>query len=497
MKSIAARIEKYILKKEQVPSTALHVAASLLFIGIARYCLEVFPDTHPNHAFFAMGVVVNFAFYIGSFFLFFLLLSTAFPHEIARARSVVLLGMFGGLLPPLITPFFSSQIHGYGYMFEFAWNFAPPGQIIGQSIGLWCTTFVVGAYFLYKKRTLLSFLFGFAGAYAVLQFSQWFITIPGTRIGDMLRAARPDIVPIYFNPVIYSLLWTAVSLACFLWIRREYMRATVARFPHTIMRFLVVLLGAAIGGGINAYTILIGIVYALGFMLIQAENDYYDKELDALNGRESSITYDDVVFVRLFMLVPTVTLILIFPSQGVMLALFFLLGFIYNHSAFRYKKHFVTATLVEGGLAFAPLVAGAFTAGDSMSPMIFSCIIAATVIFALLANVRDYKDFSADKKGGIRTLYVTLSERGFSPEKTHRLMLGLFSLIYTLVLAYFGFRFHPALSTFVPGAGIVACSAFPFILVSQKSKNASSVAAVTVAALFLAYTCFYLLPLMR
>jgi len=131
-----------------------------------------------------------------------------------------------------------------------------------------------------------------------------------------------------------------------------------------------------------------------------------------------------------------------------------------------------------------------------MSTAAFACIVVATGIFALLANVRDYKDFEADKKGGIRTLYVVLSERGISPQTTHRIVLGSFSLTYFAVLAYFGLAFHPPLLVLLSGAAIVACSLSPLMLVSPKEKTISSTAGVTIAAVFLTYTCFYLLPLL-
>lgn len=494
MRSLAAGIERYILRKEQAPSTAAHIIAILLFISIVRLGLERLPVAEIDQSFLLADLLIRVIFYTGTFFLFFIFASKFFPKQVTEVRSIVLFGMFGSLFPPFFTALFN---HGgtlrYDYFYQFTWDFFSPSQAVGESIGLWLTVAIVGIYFLYRKRSFLYLLIGLAGAYIILQFSGWFLIFPTILIDGFLLHTSAN--PGFLAAFSINLVWMLISLGCLFYLRRESFAATFKRFPHTFIRCILVLVGAQLASGTSPLTLIDGIMFMIGFILIQAENDYYDKEIDSTQSRASLMTQDDLVFVRFFMLLLVLNIYIIQPMVGVLMLLFFLLGFMYNHTLFRLKRNFLGSSLVEGLAALAGLLAGIFSVQKNISGTEIFWISIISVIFAVVSNIKDYKDIESDKKGGIKTLYVALDERGISPEKTHRLVLGFLSLTYVVVLVYLGIKFHPPLVALAPGIVLIMFSLLPFVLISQTKRAVSSVVAITVAALFLGYMCWYLLPL--
>jgi 4-hydroxybenzoate polyprenyltransferase len=283
------------------------------------------------------------------------------------------------------------------------------------------------------------------------------------------------------------------ALAAFISTRYRFFAATLKRFQHTGIRLILVLFGAQLAGGANFLSLLEGIIFMLAFMLIQAENDYYDKELDAATLRASSITQDDLIFVRVFMALLALIFWFIQPLFSILLVIFFLLGFVYNHPAFCFKKYFITASLVEGGAAFIGMFAGVFSAGNSLDGTDILWITGVALIFAVLANIRDYKDFIGDKKMGIKTLYVTLQARGVAPQKTHFALIG-FSIFIHIVVVAFSLYLHLALPLIVIGFLLLIASPFPFLLISHPKKSASSTSTVAQAGLLLLFVAFGMLP---
>lgn len=493
MRSLAAGIERYILRKEQAPSTAAHIIAILLFISIVRLGLERLPAGEIDQSFLLADLLLRVIFYTGTFFLFFTFASKFFPEQTSKVRSVVLFGMFGSLFPPFFTALFN---HGgtlrYDYFYQFTWDFFSPSQAVGESIGLWLTVAIVGIYFLYRKRSLWYTIAGLAGAYIILQFSAWFLIFPTILIdGFLLHTSANSGFLAAFS---INLVWMLISLGCLFYLRRESFTATFKRIPHTFIRCILVLAGAQLAGTVSPLTFVDGIMFMIGFMLIQAENDYYDKEIDSIQSRASLMTQDDLVFVRFFMLLLVLNIYIIQPMVGVLMLLFFLLGFMYNHTLFRLKRNFLGSSLVEGLAALAGLLAGIFSVQKSISGTEILWISILSVIFAVASNIKDYKDIESDKKGGIKTLYVALDKHGVSSEKTHRVLLGLLFFIYVAILVYFGIKFHPPLVALAPGIILIVFSLLPFMLISQTKRAVSSVVAITVAALFLVYVCWYLLP---
>lgn len=493
MKNIAAKFERYIASRESLPSTAAHIIAVLLFISIVRLGLERLPTENIEQMVLPIELIIRLAFYTGTFFLFFAFAAPFFPQQTDKIRSVVLLGMFGSLFPPFFTALLAHGPHGsYSYFNTFVWHFFSPEQPVGESIGLWLTIAIVGIYFLYRKKSLLYMLAGLVGAYVILQFSGWFLTIPTIFIAQMLQhtaASTGVLLPFSIN-----FLWIVVSLACLLLMRRRFFRATLKRFPHTLMRGILVIAGAQIAKGVTPLTLVDGIMFMIGFMLIQAENDYYDKGIDGTQSRASLITGDDLIFVRFFMLLLVLNLYIIQPALSILMGLFFLLGFMYNHPLFRLKKHFIGSSFVEGSAAFVGLLAGILSVQQSVSGAEILWVSLLSAIFALVSNIKDYKDVDADRKAGIETLHVALDARGIPPEKTQAWIICLLIAAYAGMLAWSFTFVHLPMPLILLGAVFLGLSFLPLLMLNHPKKSASSVAAVFLACIFIGYLSLWVFP---
>lgn len=496
MSNLAAHFERYIARKEAAPSTAVHIIAILLFISIVRLGLEILPNMDIDQGFLPVSALLRILFYTGTFFLFFAFASLFFAKEIEKVRSIVLIGMLGSLFPPFITLLFPHSTHGdFDYFSHFSWNFFSSSQPVGEGIGLWLTIAIVGIYFFYKKRTSSYLFAGLAGAYALLQLSGWFLMVPTGILQHALKPLFPD-AP-YIAAFSVNIVWFVVILACFAFTRSNAMSATLKRFPHTLMRGALVFVGAQLAGGFTAFSAIVAMSYMAGFMFIQAENDFYDKKLDAATSRESAISGDDLLFIRFFMALFVLNFWILNFEESLLLGLFFLLGFFYNHPSFRLKRHFIGSSLIEGGAAFLGILAGIFSIQRGVSASELGIIALLAAIFAVISNIKDYKDFAGDKKMGMQTLYVWLSQQGISPERLHGAIIALMSAVYASSIAMFFFFFHVPISLLAPLLILLVISALPLFLIGRSRASLSSSAAVAVAGIYLCYTAFFILPLLH
>ncbi len=481
---------------ETFPSTPTHIIASLLFISIGRWCLEnVLVQPLPQFL-FVMRLVTLLTLYAGSYFAYTWFASLFFKHkDFERIRSVILASMFGGLIPPLLFFFFPHSSTGsYDYFNDFTWNFISPMQPLEESVGIWLTVATVALYFLYKKRTVLSFVAGAAAAYVLAQFSGWFVIIPWQYLNHAISVARPDLN--YPMPFSMDLVWVFIGISAFTLLRRRALQATLKRFHYSLIRGVIIGIGALLAGSINTLTVVEAVIFVVAGMLIQAENDYYDKEADSASARESTLTAEDLILVRFFMVLLVLPFIFIQPVFSILLGGFFLLGFVYNHPAFRFKKHFATASLIQGLATFLSLLLGIFSVGDFEvhTPQILLAIVI-SVIFGIISNIKDYKDVEDDRKAGIQTMYVVLSEHGISAKKTQAIMAVVLGILYGAVVIFSFFFFRPGPATLFFGSALVLTSPLPLSLLNHPRRSASSIAMGIEATLFLVYVVVAIFPL--
>lgn len=494
MKKLAAALERYLLKKEEIPSTALHVVVGLLFVGVLRLGLEQLPNPHIQKYYLLSGFNNTLAFYTATFFLFAWFAALFFPKEIARVQSVVLFGIFGGLIPPLLTHILPHETYmPYSYFSDFRWDFVAPYQPIGETVGLWLMIGVIGLYFWFKKKNISTVLLGVAGAYALLQCTVWVLAIPADHLQQLLKTAWPDPV---FSPFSMDMVLIVAAFVALVVVRYHSFKATFRKFHHSLTRGILVLFGAQIAGAANWVSLFDAVIFIFAYVLIQAENDYFDKDIDRVTNRESAITADDLIYVRFFMALLVLTVYMVQPAVSILLGLFFLFGFAYNHPALRFKSGFLKASFVEGSTAFVCVLSGIFSVPkDGVGSAELWLAIAVGVIFAIISNIRDFKDFAGDKKKNIRTLYVVLEERGIPPQQTQVRIISIASFIYATSLIVLFMLHMPAHVLLVCGVFFLI-SFIPFFLISHRKNSLSSIITVAQAALFLVYTAFFVLPLL-
>jgi hypothetical protein len=441
MKKASDLIERAISWHERLPSAAPHVIAVILFVSIVRLGLETFPNSNIDITVTMLRSITLLSFYAGSFFIFLFAASLIFSKGGVLYRPIIMLSVFGGIAPPFITllaSLFTPRAFGvaYSYFGAFDWNFFSPTQPLGEGIGIWLGIFAVAAYVSYRKRSIAYFFIGLSVFYAVAQFSGWFWAMEAEYLAHALSPLKPS-TP-YFPLFAMDFMWAILSIAAYVWMRRGHFAATLKRFHYTIGRGALVLSGAWLAGSVSLLSGIEALALVLAAMLVQAENDYYDKSDDEVSGRASTLTQDDLIFVRFFMALLALPFLVIQPLVSLCIGLCFLLGFAYNHPLFRLKKHFVTASLIQAGGSFLCLLIGILssswyvvTSGELWS------IAAISIVLGILANIKDYKDLIADKKAGIVTLHLWLERFGVSPKKTQRTLVVLSCAVFLLALVIY------------------------------------------------------------
>lgn len=422
---------------EQLRIGARHVVAAAVFVGTLRFFMELFMSTWDGGIVDVDPIVVvhSIAFYFGTFMLLLAAFSVLLHKYQKEIFPVLFVGIFAGLLPPLVDMVLPHANHRYNYFLEFSPTLFSAAQPVGESLVVWLLVFCSGVYAWYRSGVAAYFVFGAAVTYGAAQFGGWFVALVGTYVFN-LSASAFALTPILFGQAqefpseqhfllmqtLMVLLWVSIAFVSFLAYRPSVALALGKR-PFAALWGVLLIGGAALSGNVHIYVVLQAFAVSLAFMLVQAENDYYDKSADAKAGRASTISSEDLIFIRMLMVLLPLAFLFFNPSFGVVLGLLLFLGFLYNTDGFRLKKHFLSASLIFALSVFLVLLSGYFdfnTLADAEAlPLLALFAFAAGAVL----NFRDYKDVSEDKHAGVETLYVVLQRYGIRPESTHKVLL--------------------------------------------------------------------------
>lgn len=286
----------------------------------------------------------------------------------------------------------------------------------------------------------------------------------------------------------------AVSAGAVLYVafRFSFFKATLRRVPYALIWGALVLLGSSFYAPIALYTCIKAGIFIAAFILIQAENDFYDKKLDSITQRQSLITFTDVSVVT-FIKVIVVGIFIPYDSLfAATLAAYFVLGYLYNNHRFRLKKHFVSGTIVETLGAFLALVAGGASLYriPSLSEVVTFCVIA--LIFGFLANVRDYKDFLGDKEGGIKTLYVVLEAKGVTAARIYQFFAGTVLVGISLSIFFLFIYLSPTFLDVMASGLLVTVSALS--LIPSLSPRRATLIVVAVSTAYVLFIALRVMP---
>ena len=503
-------INRLISWLESLKITPLHMVVSFLFVAIFRVLLEqmLLGSSIKSLSFISIHSI---SFYFGIYFLFLFFISFLFNFQVEKIKNLVFSALSLGLLPPILDFLFFRSFgeRTYIYFPSFEPSFFSPEQMIGESVTLWLIILLTTLVVYSKTGSKLKALVGFIMGYCLLQFCSFGLNyfVQNTLsiidiIGDERSYADFGVVH-----GLYSLFWIAVGFICMAGAYWDKYRTTLKRVHHTFIFGALVVVGAQMVSEPPAlFSLLILIeafIFSFAFLLAQTENDFYDKKLDALTNRASSLNKDDMYLVR-FIQIALILSVAIFDFSIVpFLLLFFTLSFAYSHTKIRLKKHFVTGSLVEGLGCLVCLMAGAYslynphtnilpTHIQSPFPLAIWLFITISLGFAICSNFKDYKDFKGDLKGGITTIYVLLYNKwNIQPQTTNKIIAGIFALSFISLITLSGYlypynqlEFSESLMLLIPFAILPILS----LVLIKKPKRCVSVTVILIISFLLIYS---------
>ena len=494
---------RFVSWVEGLRITPIHLVFAFLFIGLFRAVLEQIALGGTETDIMAFLPIHAVSFYFATFFLFFSVLARLLPIPKKKLRNFIFVGLFLALVPPLLDIlFFSSSLdfRAYSYFDSFALTFFDSSQSIGESVILWLTVGVTAAIAWLKTRRVAWAAVGGVVAYGLLQF----LLFGSSVIGDGLIQSSGGFSD---SNGYFSLVFLLIGFICMIAVYWDTFKATVKRAHHALVFGALVVVGAQfVTQSFALMTPLVLLeagIFAFAFFLAQAENDFYDKDLDALTGRESKIGKDDLYFIRFLQIALILSAALVDISMVPFLLFFFVLSFGYSHHAIRLKRNCIGGSFTEGLLCLICLMTGIYSL-DITNPVwndasfviahgsVLWLFVLIAAGFALCSNLKDYKDFKGDLKGGITTLYVFLYTRWrIAPQTTNRILaLALGGSLTTLVVVS-----HMLCPYGYSGAFWVlgACAAVPVLALAflRQPRLCVSVTILTMIVFFLVYSLHF------
>lgn len=369
-------------------------------------------------------------------------------------------GTILGILPPLIdVGVYGSGNFNYDYRVDFLrsvpWHFFEPPAVTptGEFLTIWLSMALMGIYARVVGASWLRVSVVMGGHYLLILL---FLTaIPSTGYQTHAR-----FLGVTLNEMI-ALLFLVCAVLGFLFMRLPVFVQIGKRLPHILLAPSFVFLGSGLLGTFNEETLLAMVAMTLSSLIFAVHNDYYDRDLDRLQGRPQIVELEDVRFFSLLMVPWWAVLAAGHFWLALMSGLFLVVGHVYNADPLRLKCVFPLSYKTEGLLAFTCLLAGMMVQSRQLLEpqiLVLSLIIAGGV--SLGAMFKDSKDVRSDSQGNMRTLYVVLGSRGVSENMAHRIAVAGLVVCVVVPLGYFfstkGFGLALAVAVVSGGAAVLA-----------------------------------------
>jgi len=437
-----------------------------LFVG----CIRSLEEVMLAHRMYESSHVFNScAFYFLIIWSFTLLVSLLAGVDWRKAIHAVLIGVFLGIFPPII----DVLIYGIGG-FKYGYFTGMPslrqlllfepskGFPIGEGVILWATT-------------------GFTAYYVWLKTGKWTRTLLGGVLAYALLLNAGGLIPWVsaclenrFH-LLYIILLSIVQILAavtFYFILKPTMAARLlTRSLHCVPFILLTFLGSTLSGGITPMTfIMAGLVFFAGVVTL-AQNDYFDKAEDALDGRIDYLDRQDVLFFNTTFLA---LMLLLYNTGGYLylpLVIMFICSVLYNYDFYRAKRFFPGNYKIEGIWGMGSFLSGIMCQGA----IVFSkeILIYTFLVFggwSLVSTFKDYKDIDADRSVGNQTGYMILMKTGLSLEQAHKIVSTVIILCFCVPSVWLFFLPVPRmLAVLIP---IITISALAFALQKPPSKAA-------------------------
>jgi 4-hydroxybenzoate polyprenyltransferase len=412
------------------------------FVAIARVMGEWFVGAR-DLWYIAGEVLGHVIFYWYSFFTFGFILFLLVPQPWRKSINVILIGVFLGVLPPIIDLALSglhAVRYSYFWAFPTGWNFwiHHPEQSfpLGETIVLWLTILLTTAYVAHKTHSLWRSMVAAVLAYGVVVFNAG--VLPATVRNFQEAMGWP------VSHLLYLLLTGQVFVTILLYFayQRRLTLGLLKRTHHSLPFVVMVLIGAAFVDKVNVFTLWHAFLVWFLFQTALLQNDLHDAADDAVQGRLPYADAEDVHFFVICSAFLIATLLLVNSAVGMLLLMILVLSYLYSYPFYRGKRYFPSNLKIEGGWGLSAFLVGMLGAlefglyqmprwrmpGDAAfraAPDVpgWEVIIASLLVFgghSILAILKDHKDVAADSQAGNQTVYTLAKRRGLSLITTHR-----------------------------------------------------------------------------
>lgn len=328
-----------------------------------------------------------------------------------RTLGPAIAGTLLALAPPLIDVLtYGTTGFNYFYQFDF-YQFNQPHEILnlvlfpidpaglplGEVLVLHAGACLLTLYVGVRSRSLWRAGLALVAGYGLVHIYGSGLAILGTLLDRFVHSLLVTI----------SLLQVLLVLVIYYGLNPRLLRQAFYRLPHALPAPLLVLLGGTIARRPIGPTAAISLIAGIVTMIAVHQNDFYDHVEDAVDGRNSVVTREDVhFFYAVLVLLLVVTAMYRVVVMG-LVAAFYFLTLLYHHRRFRLKRIFPLSYLIEGVCAAAMVSAGILsTAGRPERWTVWLGAVAGFLAFALGSAFKDYKDIEGDRAAGNATVYT-------------------------------------------------------------------------------------------
>lgn len=357
--------------------------------------------------------------------------------------------------PFLDAPIYGPGTFGYTYLRELpdAWFFgfvnADQRYPAGQAVLIWAS--IVTGSVLTARRTRSAARAGLAGLaiYGVWLLALGYFPAAAAMLGERFpEGGAHDWVFLTAGQLLVGVMAIFAPRPKLVW-------HLIRRANHAVPFILMSLLGAAFAGSLSTTAVIYAGLLLLTFITALAQNDLHDVAEDTLQGRPRIVSGDDVAFLNVTLVLLITTLLLAWSLVGALLLVVLVLSYLYSYPFYRGKAFFPANLKMEGAWGLASFLVGIFAYFEHAAyggPAWFiegtqpvskilhftnEMVIASVLVFggySLVAMLKDYKDWQADLRAGVQTLYTLAKRREWNFVGLHRTVVALACLCLFLPL---------------------------------------------------------------
>ncbi len=284
----------------KIENTEFNATVYISVVMLVGFCRVIFEVLFQGEVALDMDDLCNWpALYLVLVPVFVVWMSPLLKMPREKLFNIVLVGTLFGVLPPVYDIFLTGWWKAtYAYHLQTPWHFyAPPALPLGEAATVWSTIVFTTAYIAFRSKSIIKTLAGiFLSWLSLWVLSQSYLY--ALYLFKLMRFSDEHMMgdrPLTF-------LYILISLFAYILFNYQRFKYSFKRILHCLPWFFLTLIGGKLVGNVASITVLLGFVVSLFFMMVMIQNDYYDKESDKINKRESRINQQDVDFFHYLML---------------------------------------------------------------------------------------------------------------------------------------------------------------------------------------------------